>query len=270
MFREGYSFPHPVLGNEDDISGELNIQMDISRNDQRKIVIENIILNITNPYINNLIVVRKAKCFGKIYCSSTLNTWTFELPQAKVEIHEDEIVNKVELQIFLTATEDIINFNDVSFNAQYNGQTFAINKNDIIGITGKINLPIEKVNEKLGLGNIFKFFHHETEKPIQFEYHHDKIYINYPITKKGEHPPKALFEKKPWMAFNIFIVPALSEALRYIDEEEEEVKSNSWEWFTVLDSIFPESDRTKEYFADAQYILNDPMPLLLAYEEQMK
>ena len=63
MFTEGYSFPHPVLGNEDDISGELNVSFEINRTNERKIIINNINVNITNQYINQLISQNIAKCY---------------------------------------------------------------------------------------------------------------------------------------------------------------------------------------------------------------
>ena len=48
MFTEGYSFPHPVLGNEDDISGEFNVVFDVTRSENRKIVFENISVEVMN------------------------------------------------------------------------------------------------------------------------------------------------------------------------------------------------------------------------------
>ena len=42
-----------------------------------------------------------------------------------------------------------------------NGCPFALNKSEVIGISGKVTVFVPKVNEKLGLGNIFKFNYHE-------------------------------------------------------------------------------------------------------------
>lgn len=264
MFTEGYSFPHPVLGNEDDISGEFNISFDINRNENRKIVFENISVEIINAYINQQIEKGKATWFIKIYCSSTLKTWMLT-GSDKFEINEDDVANKIEVQFFIITQSEISDYSHTSFNSQYSGEVFSLNKNEVIGISGKVTIPIPKVNEKLGLGNIFKFNYHEQSKPIEFEYHHDKIFINYPVTKKGEHPPNMLFSTSPWAAYNIFIVPALAEALTYIDNEPED--ASKWDWYSVVDELMPEDKRTGNNFADAQTFLQTELPVLLAYNE---
>lgn len=264
MFTEGYSFPHPVLGNEDDITGEFNISFDVNRNKNKKISFENILVEITNDFIKKQIDNGLASCLVKVYCSSTLSTWIFET-NADYEINEDDLINKAEVQVYIITKSEIPNYSDSTFNQQYGTVMFSLNKNEVIGISGKVTITIPKVNEKLGLGNIFKFNYHEKEKPIEFEHHHDKIFINYPITKKGDHPPNMLFSTKPWTAFNIFIVPALSEALRYIDEEAEE--ASKWEWFSVIDQLLPNDERSGNNFVDAQRILQKELPILLAYNE---
>lgn len=267
MFTEGYSFPHPVLGNEDDISGEFNISLEVNRNENRKIVFENITVDISNDYIKEQIEKGNANCFIKIYCSSTLSTWIFEVTD-KFEINEDDVINKADVQVFIITKSEIPNYSDSSFNTQYGGEIFSLNKNEVIGISGKVPVSIPKVNEKLGLGNIFKFNYHEKEKPIEFEHHHDKIFINYPVTKKGEHPPNMLFSTSPWTAFNIFIVPALAEALKYIDDEPEE--ASKWDWYSVVEQLLPDDQRTGDNYADAQRILQKDLPVLLAYNELIK
>lgn len=266
MFTEGYSFPHPVLGNDDDILGEFNVSFDVFRGEERKILFENISVEITNQFFKQLIEKDDACCFIKIYCSSTLTTWTFELGgRSTIEIDENDMVNKAEVQVFIITKTDIQEYSDSSFNSQYDNETFSLSKNEVIGISGKVTLPIPKVNEKLGLGNIFKFNYQEFGKPIEFEHHHDKIFINYPMTKNGEHPPNMLFTTNPWTAFNIFIVPALCEALRYVDEENDE--AIKWEWYSVIDQLLPDSERSGNNFVDAQLILQKELPLLLAYNE---
>lgn len=267
MFTEGYSFPHPVLGNADDIQGELNISLDVQRRADRKIVFENATVEITNPYLKELVEANKALCTLRIYCSSTLRTWVFPMPQ-QIEINEDDLINKAELQILIVASEAIGNFRDASFHPQYANSNFSINRNDVIGISGKVTVTIPKVDEKLGLGNIFKFYPNDTSVPIRIEPNHDKIYIYYPVTAKNEHPPNVLFSRKPWTAFSIYIVPALAEALRYIEVKPGE--ADGWEWYTVIDDLHPEEDRLGEYYPEAQTIIQSQLPVLLAYDELTK
>ncbi len=267
MFSEGYSFPHPVLGNARDINGEFNIEMEISRTNDRKILFKNITVGITNSYIESLINNGNANCFLKIHCSSTFSTWIFDT-KSKIEIDENEVANKIEIQFFVITQKEISRYADVSFNQQYGNEIFSLNKNEVIAISGKETILIPKVNEKLGLANIFKFNSHQPDTPIMFQFMQDKIHINYPETAKGEHPPNQMFSAAPWTAFNIFIVPALAEALKFIDSDLD--VASRYEWFTVIDHLLPGSERSKDFFSDAQKILQTDMPVLLSYSELSK
>lgn len=267
MFTEGYSFPHPVLGNADDIDGEFHFTMEISRTDNRKIVFENFSPSITNAYIESLINNHDANCFVKIQCSSTFSTWMLDA-KSKIEIDENDVANKIEVQVLVISLKEISNYADTSFNIQYGKEVFFLNKNEVIAISGKEIIQIPKVDEKLGLGNIFKFNSHQYNLPIMFQLMQDKIHINYPETKNGEHPPNQMFSTTPWTAFNTFIVPALAEALKFIDTDAD--AASRYEWFMVIDQLLPAAERTKDFFSDAQKILQTEMPVLLSYMELSK
>jgi hypothetical protein len=268
MHTAGYSFPHPVLGNADDVQGSLKVKMRVDRNESRMIEFSNIQIENTNGYIAGLIAAGQANYFVRIYCSATMSTWLLEYRNANIQVSENDLVAKAEVQVYIISKVQISNYSDASFNSQFAGTVFEVAANEVLGISGKLNVPIEKINERLGLGNIFKFFQQESGKPINFEFTRDKIYINYPVTKKGEHPPRAMFEKRPWTAFQIFIVPAIAEALRYVDDNNEKVKN--LEWYQVIDSILPESERDGNYFSQAQTLLNKGLPILLSHDELMK
>jgi len=142
MFTEGYSFPHPVLGNEDDISGEFNVAFEVVRNQDRKIAFENIIVEVTNEYVKKLIDEGNAITLIKIYCSSTLTTWIYKAAN-RFEINEDDVVNKIEVQVFIVTKSAITNYSDSTFNPQYGGEIFSLDKNEIIGISGKTTLEYQ-------------------------------------------------------------------------------------------------------------------------------
>lgn len=268
MFGESYSFPHPVLGNDDDIEGEFNVSMALTRTGNRTILFDEINVDLKNNYLLRLLQEGVAKVFVKVHCSSTFMTWMLEAT-SKFELNENEIDNKVEVQYFIVTTEVMSNYSDASFNKQYGSQVFNLGKYEVIAISGVESIKIPKVNEKLGLGNIFKFHWHQTDWPISFQVQQDKIFINYPVTKRGEHPPNMLFSMAhPWTAYNLFIVPALAEALRFSDEDP--ISAQKLAWFPVLEQMLPLEDRTKDFYADAQLMLRRELPVLLACEEIVK
>ncbi len=269
MFADSFSFPHPVLGLNDDIQGEFTISIKVERNVQeRKLRFYNFEYLIDNKYINELINKNKAGILIKIYCSSTFLTWTILDPQKNFELDENDLFNKIEINVFIVTKERIENYSHSSFNPQFEGFNFSLNENEIIGLTGKTTMGIEKTDEKLGLGNIFKFFSHDTEKPIEFSYNHDKIHIIYP--KEGEnHPPNALFKSHPWAAYNIFIVPALQGAFQFAQDEPSDAEG--LEWYTLLTNIIPQDQwGLSDNYSNAQKFLKGKLPVIKAFTELSK
>lgn len=266
MFSEGFSFPHPVLGISDDVHGSFSFKIDLERNNSnRTLGFKNASIEVNNLYYEHLIGEKICEYILKIYCSSTFKTWIIRDPVSPFEIPESDIANKIDLVLMIVATKLIERYQHESFNGQYGGEIFKVGIHEIVGISGKITLPIEKEDEKLGLGSIFKFYHHESSKPLYFEFAHDKIHINYPVTELDEHPPQICFKKYPWTSFSVYIIPALAEALRLIGEHPEEYCD--FEWFTVIDNLYPIDERTGEYFHDAQQLLAVGLPTLNSYKE---
>ncbi|ULQ50972.1 hypothetical protein [Flavihumibacter fluvii] len=270
---ETYSFPHPVLGlsigESQDISGEISLIINVSRiSESRNIRFEISSFNINNDYFKNLFNVGKAGFLLKVYCSATLKTWVFVNSYEYIEIPEDELCSKVEIEPKIIALEYIGDFTDDTFSDEFNGQMFAVNKYEVIGLLDKIIIPIDKEYESLGLGNIFQFVPEESHlKPCSFDFTGDKIVIKYPPTAEFEHPPTALFNTAPYVAYNIFIVPALTEAFRIMADDDKKADVEGFEWFYALNKLLPRSEWSEDPFINAQLILNREIPVLKAFNE---
>ncbi|MDZ7694749.1 MAG: hypothetical protein U5K69_27130 [Balneolaceae bacterium] len=182
-----FSFPHPVLGSNDDIEGEFNVNLSITREPKtREIIFEFEKLQITNEYFDHLLNKQLAGPFVKIYCSSTLKTWTFH-DKISMKINEDEIINHVDIDVRILSLVDGLEYYHESFNNQYGGQKFTVNKNDVLATLEKERIPIPKEDEKLGLGNIFKFKTHDnSDKALEVDATNDEyIEITYSNFKMG-------------------------------------------------------------------------------------
>lgn len=269
MKTDNTSFPHPVLGLSDDVEGNFSLGINIERiKDDKAIqfVVSNIVID--NPYFNSLIERNIAGIVYKVYCSSTFKTWTFKNVKEIFKIPEDEICNKVEIQPLIVALSDIERYTDESFNPEFDDCVFSVKKHEIIGLLGSITIPIDKDYEKLSLGNIFNFSPEEDcKKPCSFEFRTDKITIRYPVTINGDHPPTGLFHKSPWAAYNIFIIPALTEAFRIMSDDDQKGDFESLDWYFVLNSLLPEDQRDNDPYRNAQLLLDNDIPVLKAFDE---
>jgi hypothetical protein len=275
MNTVSFSLPHPVLGLGDDIDGAFSIEIQVKRDPAKRCMEFHITnLEVTNKYVSAHLREQRFGIVFKVYCSSTFKTWSFLNPIGLFTIPEDELANKVEIEAFIVALQPFATYADKSFNPDFEGEIFSLGKFDIVGTVGKIIVPIEKKYEKLSIGNIFSFVPEESHlKPVSFDLNGDKIIVKYPVTATGAHPHNQLFNKSPWVTYNILIVPALTEAFRILSKAQEDKKSQEdmesidTEWAYVLDSNLPVSERHNDPFVNAQLLLRQEIPLLLAYNE---
>jgi|25_taG_2_1085351.scaffolds.fasta_scaffold01788_7 hypothetical protein len=269
MFTEKISYPHPVLGLNNDINGSFQSSLNVKRNKKhRKIRFYDIKHKIDNTYIQSLIDDGQASFLFKIYCSSTFKTWTIITKNDYFELDENDLYNKVEIEIFIITSDEISTYEHSSFNEVFKGFCFSLEKNDIIGISGKIIMTIEKEDEKLGIGSMFSFLSKEIQQPISFEYEQDKIGIIYPLDTSGEDPLNAIFSKNPWTAYNIFIIPALTGAFDFIDNRRNDAEK--YDWFTIITMIFPEDNWGGDSYSNAQSLLKKELPVLKSFYELCK
>jgi len=272
MNSESKYFPHPVLGIADDIIGNIKLQIEVGRDAPNKSIVFKIVENeIVNDYFKELINKGKASVLFKVYCSSTFKTFNFINVKDAFEINETEVCNKIEIEPFIISNVDNKQYSDGTFNTEFDNQMFTVNKYDIIGVLGRLTIPIDQKYEKLSIGNLFVFEENEDyTKPMSFDLTLEKIHIKYPPTKEGEHPPNALFHKNAWTAYNIFIIPALTEAFSILQNPAKSSDVLELEWAQTLNDLLPESERDNDSFINAQLILNKEIPLLKAYDELIK
>ena len=268
MITDSISLPHPALGISDDIAGSFSIELNVKRNaEKRTIDFEITDLILDNRYFAELIQNNKAKVILKIYCSSTLKTWAYYYGD-NISINEHDLCNKVEIEPSIIAVEDINDYYDYTFHPQYDNKVFSVKKFERIALLGMQTVPIDKNYEKLGLGNIFQFQPQENDSnPCYFDLTGDKIVIHYPLAPNGDHIPNVLFNKNRWAAYNMFIVPALTEAFRLMQTPENADDISSFEWYYVIDSLLPNTERDDDPYINAQLILDKELPIIKAYEE---
>lgn len=265
-------YPHPVLGISNDIAGHIQLEIEAERNPEKRSISFKIIqFEIVNDFFKELISKEKASVLFKVYCSSTFKTFNFLNVKDNFEINENEVYNKVEIEPYIISNQINTEYFDSTFNNEFDNQIFEVNKYDVIGLLGKVIVPIDKKYEKMGLGNLFVFEPNEDEtKPLSFDLTLDKIHIKYPPTKDGEHPPNAMFHKNAWTSFNIYIIPALTEAFRILQDPIKADDVSGLEWSQVLNDLLPSREQSSDPFICAQLILTKEIPLLKAYEELIK
>lgn len=276
MIIKNISMPHPVLGITGDFKeGVFNTFCKIKVDkESRQYKFDNIIIEITNPYIKNLYETKKLDLIVKICCTPTYKTWVFTNPK-EISIPENEIDILIEVESFLLVSERVEKFFDNTFSDDFENQSFELDKGDIVSLTGPKRIPIRKENEKVSLGSIFRFSKITPDSDIQelyFDFDEDQVVIHYPSTNPDFDPVTLLFDKVqglPYTALNLYIIPALTEAFKVMQENEEENYKEK-KWFLILESLLPPQDWSDEPFINAQRVIKTGLPINMAFDEIIK
>lgn len=276
MLVGNVSMPHPVLGILDDIrEGAFNVSFMITTDkEERKYVIPEIKIEITNSYIKKLYDEKKLNLILKISCTPTYKTWTFINP-IDVRLPENEIDLLLEVDSFLIAADQIQDYFDSSFSDIFDNKHFLLESGDIVGVTGSKRIVIPKENEKVSLGSIFRFskiMPDSKDQELNFEFDEDQIVINYPSNNQNYDPVTLLFDKvqgMPYTALSLYIIPALTEAFRIRMDKKEDIFTEK-KWFAVLELLLPDNELEVDPFINAQKTIRTGLPLNLAFDEFIK
>lgn len=267
---QSISFPHPVLGNSDDIDGAFSINISVTKKEAEERITFSVDSKVENKYFQDLLDQGKATIVTKVYCPSTIYSQTIQYAK-QFDLHQDDVDGTVTISSYITATVDIPDYKDDSFNSALFGDiSFEVTSGDIIGALSEQNIELPKVDEKTGLGNIFRFNIAEMDESISFFVEGDLIEVTYPKNFDGDSPMNALFRQSPWVAVHTYIMPALIFALQSVKDNREDFEDSNYRWYKTLKGIIGEDAmREPDPTAHAQEILfkDGLQPSLQAYKE---
>jgi len=145
------SFPHPVLGNNDDVNSI------VALNPEPKILSGINSYNITiycqhdNDELNELINGDKAEYFCEANCSNTLfrKIFTSKTSEINLEIPKRHVKGRINFITALVAKTPILNYQNSKSHSDYRSYSFDLDKGDILAFFGEFNFNADLKYEKL-------------------------------------------------------------------------------------------------------------------------
>ena len=252
-------FPHPVLGIEDDISGEFSVEL-IYRSDKDFITLSPT-FKLQEEVLRQLIDDGKAYFLIQVYCRSTMYREVFKtksvLPDP-ITIPSLRLRRDVEVHFFICAFQTIDKFFSKNFNTEYNDSHFAIDRSDILAYGGKAKFTANKSPEELkSISSLIRVRNSQkATHPMWNEYDGEKIdimlceddYNSYQFVLKNR-----IFHN---LLHCSIVLPALIDALYFIDTNEAKDFEDR-RWFKSLREIKSKS-KVADCFQIAQNILDQP------------
>jgi hypothetical protein len=140
MKFNGYSFPHPVLGLNDDIEGSASVEkLEYDEITDEDNYILTIIYKLDNPDFLQMLAENKAQFVCELSCTATLFRKT-ELSDSliqKITIPKNFVRETVELLFLLISTDSISNYSNSKIHQDFAGYTFDIDKGDVLAFLGE-------------------------------------------------------------------------------------------------------------------------------------
>lgn len=251
------SYPFPVLGNGDDISGQFNPKLKYTLEAQ-SVTIE-CEFEISNSSIEKLISEGKATYFVQVECGSTFYRRTFTTSDNKltIEIIAGDLRDKVDVGFYVCSTEDIDDYSPEGIHPDLEGEPTFVEKGDVLADGGTGSFMADKEFDPLKAPvSSFMRIKESSEHTgnMTMDYGNDQIIIKL---AKDDYE-KYMFARKYAVAtlHSSLVFPALLDALNAM-------KTNDYQdmpWYDRIRQICRErSIDLEDSLTAAQQLLGKPV-----------
>jgi hypothetical protein len=263
------SFPHPVLGNGDDVlDAAFQGVVEISSDSANYYI--DVSINCSSKKMNSLIDQKQASFSIHVECSNTVFRKSFDFYELKkrISVPHIQLNDAVEVNVFACAQKHFAAYQIEGSHEDYGNATFEIQEGDILAIGEGLVFYAEPQNDTMkNIASIMEIHEakHDGDLPMEIDHHEDKITIT--LSKKDFAIYKTLKSNKfiAGQLSTIIVLPALIETLHYI-ESQEEAGLNALRWFRCLNGRIKalSLENEKDLFVKAQGLLELPVRRALA------
>lgn len=269
------SYPHPVVGNRDDVPGAA-FQAAVEMSSDKEQIYIDVSANCSSSTITELMADGSATIVLHVECSNTLFRRAYELsaPSMRIAIPAENLNDNVEVNMFVRAVRDLSGYTVEAAHSDYDGATFQIREGDILAVGEGYVFHIESDFDSLrSIGSIMQIEEakEDGDFPLRADFNGDKIRVilskadfkDYKILKGQEGISSALT--------STIVVPVLIEAIHFWKSGESGEKEDSLRWMRALRSriaaleLEPETD----YLILAQRLLELPLRRALVASRQL-
>lgn len=226
------SLPHPILGISDDVDGNFTIEPTVELTKERIGI--SIKTTLSNPSLEELKVNKKCSYCVEISCQSTLyrKSFLFAGDDIQIDILPRDLLNKVTVQVFIVATDQIRNYLPVGANADYAGASFSLSMGDVMGIGGTFSFVAEKRWQNLKKLASFIVVERNDDienGPVEYDLSGNRIIIKVSQQDFKKTSDLQLYPHVPEIFHSAIIYPALLHAINVMFLNEESYEDNQWQ-----------------------------------------
>ena len=243
------SFPHPVLGNADDVSGAA-FQAVFEPNQDREFYYLKTTFQCSSRTLLELIEKKKAAYVLHVECSNTVfreRCLSYQ-PDLKHPVDSEKLNGTIEVNFFICAEESITDYVIEGAHPDYAGIRFQINKGDVLAVAdGRTFEAVKDYDAVKKVSTIMQIepFKESGDRPMQAVFAAEKIRI---LLSKDDYKNYILlkvYEGLQHVFACSIVLPVLMEAIRIVKGSDTEQFSDL-RWFKNLSSRLEEPGLKKE------------------------
>jgi hypothetical protein len=231
------SYPHPVVGNNDDVPGAaFQAALEMSTDKQAVYIDANI--QCSSKTINQLLKKKDASLVLHVECSNTLFRKSFEFAegQYRAQIPADSLNDSVEVNVFAKANRSFSGYRVEASHPDYGTVEFDIEKGNILAVAeGRVFYIDSKFDALSPIGSIMEIHeaHQDGDFPMRVDFNGPKIHIQ--LSKKDFADYKLLkaTDGISLALSTTIVLPVLVEAIRQMRED---LDDDQLRWVRALKS----------------------------------
>lgn len=222
------SFPHPIFGISDDVSGELSANGSVQIG--KDFCELSVLFHTNNEYFLGLIKSSKASFVVEVHCDDTVYRDFFKTENINdsfvINIPTEKIKGQVEVYFYICSNGKMVYESD-SFNQDYHKIKFDISNGDIIGYRGKTYFFVDKYDPTLKKSSsIMTVTRSEKGKETAYDFDEDKINIYVP--SKDYDVFRNTNAAYADIYLSVLAYPAMTSAIRKYCDDHESVADRRW------------------------------------------
>lgn len=231
------SYPHPVVGNLDDVPGAA-FQATVEMSADKDNIYLDVSIQNSSATIRHLVDTSRAAYALHVECTNTLFRGAFEFREAskRILIRGDQLNDAVEVNVFAVATRDASGYVVDEAHPDYEGAVFDVNKGDILAVGEGSVFSVESSFDVLGrIGSIMQIdgATEDGDLPMRIDFGGEKIRLILSKEDFKEYKFMRHNEALASVLTTAIVVPALLETLHYIGSEDAEALE-TLRWYRVL------------------------------------
>lgn len=248
MAATSKSYPFPVLGNEDDISGRFNPSLRYTL-EPHTVVIESE-FELSNPTIEKLVNEKKAAFFVQVECGNTFyrRTFTTYEPKIKIEIQAGDLRDRVDVSFCICATQDIEEYSPDGIHPDLAGEPTTVEAGDVLADGGTGSFLADKTFDplKAPISSFMKIKEgNDKSAPMYIDYGDDQIIIK--LSKDDYKKYKFARKYAVSTLHSSLVLPALIDTIYTINRDQGLYQGSPW------------FNRVQQICRERSIDLNDPL-----------